>query len=308
MRQEGLRVRSLTRTKRNGQRSVTGSRVAEPHVGSKGLKQIGVTALSVLLTVILLSAAAVPALAAEKTQPRVCSTFEELSNYLLDQLGDREPYISVTIPDSMPGADVSGIDLIWKVLESDSGFIRWGYKGGTVRISKRAGATTLEYNINYYSTKEQDSAARAFADDVTAKWNTDKLTDREKVDMLRVYISTYWRYDESLVNKTAYSVLTTGSGTCLGFVLACQLMLDSMDIPSQTVHGSFLGIDDYHIMLLVKLGEWWYTLDPSDLAREKPLNVSYLRQSYREFFTPKAEYLTDSFRSAHPMNESDLAD
>ena len=146
-----------------------------------------------------------------------------------------------------------------------------------------------------------DDNARNLAAVIVAKLNSGDLTDREKIDSLRAYISAYWRYDESLENMTAYSMLTARKGTCLGMVLACQLLLDSMDIPSQTVHGKLSGGNDCHIMLLVESGGWWYTLDPSDLAREKPQNESYLRQSYIDRFTPNAEYLTDSFIKAHPM-------
>ena len=262
--------------------------------------------LSALLAVVLMLSIAVSARAADTTQPRVFTTSEELTDYMLQQFKDREQYVNVTIPNTLPEANIGHMDLFRHVLDNDNGFIRWGYKGGTAKIIKRAGYTTFEYRISYLTTKEDDDYARRLASVIVNQWGVEDMTDRYKVHRLRAYVSANWRYDETLENNTAYSMLTNRSGTCLGLATACQLLLDSMGIPSQTVHGRFAGVDSSHILLLVKLGNWWCTFDPSELARDIPLEASYLQQNYRKLFTPEAEYLTEAFRSAHPMNPGDL--
>jgi len=264
-------------------------------------------ALSVFLAVVLVLIVAIPGEATGVSQPQYCSNLEELTSYMLEQLGAREQFISVTIPDTMPEATANNPELFMQILRSDYGFVRWGYQGGAVRVSKKSGNTTFEYMIRYYTTKEQDDNARSLAAEIVDGWDLDGLTDRKKVDMLRDYVSDSWRYDESLENRSADSTLATGIGTCLGQVLASQLILDELGIASQTVHGVIKGNVDEHILLLVNLGKWWYTFDPSDFSRDDPLISAYLRQSYRGTFMPEAEYLTDSFKSAHPMSQSDLS-
>ena len=262
--------------------------------------------LSVILAIVLVFSVSMPALAAEKAYPAIFETSEGLIDYMLGQLREKKPVITVTMLNTIPEADIGSADLFKEALRNDNGFIRWGYKSGSVRITKRSETTTYEYRINYHSTKAQDNAARKLANAVVDKWEVEKLTDFEKMDKIKSYISDNWRYDDTLESMTAHSTLTSGTATCLGFTMAGQLLLDSMGIPSQTVHGRVSGVDAHHIILLVKLGDWWYTFDPSELAREKPVNTSYLQQSYRSIFTPEAEYLTDAFRNAYPMNQNDL--
>ena len=257
--------------------------------------------LSAILAIVIVLTVAVPSLAAGTTQPKYCGTSEELSDYMLSQLGNRVENISVTIPNTLSEADFTNTGIFRQVLRKDNGSIRWGYKGGTVQIEKHSGYTTYNYIVQYYSTKDQDDAARKYADEVVAKLGCEGLSDVQKVQKLREFVTTNWRYDKTLKNMTAHSTMKNKSGTCLGLVLASQLMLESMGIQTQTVHGKYSGSNAYHIILLVKLNGWWYTFDPSELAREKPIFTSHLRAEYINRFTPEAEYLTDSFRKTYPM-------
>ena len=258
--------------------------------------------ITAVLVIIVILSSAISTTALDTTYSHECITSEELVSYVLEQLGNREPNFTVTIPDSLPEASLSNSELFWDILRQDNGFIRWGYKGGIVRIMKSPGYISYEYNIEYYATKEEDDFSRSFATDIVAEWNIEELTDFEKIEMLAGYITENWRYDESLESMTAYTTMTTGEGTCLGQVMASMLILDNLGLRSQTIHGMFTGIDGTHIMLLVELGDWWYTFDPSDLSRETPSYASYLKSSYRAMFTPKPEYLTEAFLTIHPMD------
>ena len=231
-----------------------------------------------------------------------CKSSSELAGYLLDNLALREVHISVSIPNSLPEASMNIVDLIYGVLAMDSGFTRWGFESASVSRKKNSDNTTLIFKVSYFTTLEEDNAARSAAAAIVKEMELGKkLSDRDKVEILRAFITNNWRYDKSLENFTANSTFSSGKGTCLGFALASQLILDEMGILSQTVHGKVDGIQGTHIMLLVKLGDYWHTFDPTELANDNPVPLAYLGQCFPANFSPDKEYLTSAFMANFPM-------
>jgi len=260
--------------------------------------------VSLVLLIILVLVVAMPTSAMGPPTPRACCTSGELSEYVTRLLREREEHISVSIPKALPEAGMGGLELLQQILREDSGFVRWGCKGEAVKKTIWEDTVTLEYVIKYRTTKEMDQLARDMAGEIAAGWEVRNLSDRDKVEILREYISNNWRYDNTLKNMTAYDALEKGSATCLGLALASQAILDEMGIRSQTVHGTIKQTNTLHIRLLVKLGDWWYTLDPTALARENPDLSSYLKPTHGTAFAPDKEYLADSFRQAHPTSNA----
>jgi len=270
------------------------------------MKFIRNTARFVMLTISIFLPMIVPALAANTVQAQICSTSNELVSYVLRMVGDREGTIGLSVPNTLPEADMGSEDLLRHILRQDSGFIRWGHKGGTATKITAGGYTTFTYKLTYHTTKEQDEAARRLASSIVGKWTVKNLPDREKMDKLKEYITANWRYDAVLDNMTAYPTLISGKGTCLGLVLACQLLLDDMGIPSQTIHGRLIKTGALHIKLLVRLEDWWYIFDPTELAQDIPGLSAYLKSTHVEWMVLNDEYLTESFQASRPMSLADL--
>ena len=263
-------------------------------------------AISMIISISFALYAAVPAFAAETAKTRVCSTSEEIAGYILKMAGNREKNISVAIPRSLPEAGMRGLSLLTHVLAQDRGSTRWSYRNVAVKTSRNSKYTTFSYTLTYRATKQQDDAARRIAANMVDRWKIDGMTGREKMDKLKAYIRANWRYDTTYKNNSAYPTLKSGKGTCLGFVMACQMLLDEMGIPSQTIHGRANKTGELHIRLLVKLGKWWYTFDPTDLAVDTPDLSAYLKSNHIKPFVPDSEYLAKSFRLSFPMNPGDL--
>ena len=249
----------------------------------------------------------VPALAAQAVQPHTCDTSKELISYILMMAKDREQRFTISVPNTLPESDMDGAELLRHAFTHDNGFIRWGYKNAGVAKKTDSEYTTFTFKMGYRTTKEQDEEARRLAIKTVEEWNVGNLSDLEKMYRLQKHISANWRYDTTLENMTAYTTLTSSEGTCLGLVMACQILLSEMGIASQTVHGWLVDTDILHIQLLVKLGDWWYTFDPTELAKDKPTFSAYIKNNYAEWIIPTGEYLTESFRSAHPMNPGVLS-
>lgn len=252
-----------------------------------------------LMILAISSLRASPALAAKT---RYCDTSTELTAYVLQMTGDREAYITVSVPNGLPEADMSGYDLLKSILKLDRGYIRWNHRRTAyTKIKSDPSTTTFAYELWYHSTKEQDKEARGSAQAKVSKMNIQDLSDAEKIDRLRAYISENWRYDVTLKNITALQTLKSGKGTCLGLSMASQLLLDAMGVESQGIQGKIAKTGEIHLGLLVKLDQMWYTFDPTDLAQERPRMERYLKNSYDGTFIPNEEFLTESFQRAHPM-------
>ncbi|MCL2814095.1 MAG: transglutaminase-like domain-containing protein [Oscillospiraceae bacterium] len=262
-----------------------------------------ITILTLILSVTL-PVAAKPAKPAQ-IQIKFCETSEELSEYILQLVAQREEYISVAVPRSLAEADMTANELLRRILRQDNGYNRWNHKGGTVKKTIKSEHVIFEYKLTYRITQPQDAAARKLASGVIEKWDLKNLSDREKIGMVKTHISANWRYDETLANMNAYYTMTKKTGTCLGLTMATQLLLDEMGIQSHTVHGKLAKTGVVHIRLLVKLDNLWYTLDPTPLASGNPDLSAYLKQEHGKEFIPDDEYLTDEFRNSHPMTPGD---
>ena len=261
-----------------------------------------------LIAALLLSVPApTPAAAAEAPPLYICDASEEFTEIILRLVGERKEYFRIALPKTLPEANGKGTEQLKSILQKDSGMIRWGHRGTGVKKIKINDYVVFDYVLTYHTTQEQDDAARKLAAGIVSNGDLRDLSDREKVEWVGRYISDHWRYDDTLNNRTAYAALRSQKGTCLGLTSACQFLLNEMDIPSQTVHGKLTQTNQLHIRLLVKQGDWWYVLDPTHIAREKPDLSVFLKTSHGKQFVPETEYLTASFRRIHPMSAEDLS-
>ena len=271
------------------------------------MKSIRKAALSAFLAISVILSTNVPAFAEQNVAPYFCNTSEELAIYVLKIVEERKQDLIVKIPNYLPEADMGSFELLKHIYKQDSGFIRWGHGGTAFSKARDKKNTTFNFTMFYRTTKEQDDAAIILAAEMVEKWKVGNLSEREKINKLKSYISANWRYDMTLENLSAYPTMVNRKGTCLGFVMACQLLLNEMGIPSQTIHGKFERSKETHIRMLVKLGNLWYTFDPTGLASDAPDLSAHLKSSYTGSFIPDSEYLTEEFRRGHPMNRGDLA-
>ena len=261
------------------------------------------TLTTIILVLTLLFAATVPSLASG-TNSSILYTTDEIVEYVLSMAGERESVISFTLPNDLPEASMDSADLYRYIFSQCSGFTRWGCKGAAIdRKTGDNGFTTITYMIQYRSTTEQDNTARGLVTSEVAKWGVEELSELQKIEALTNYFSQNLRYDETLENITAYSTLTEKKGTCLGLTVAAQLFLDEMGVPSQTIHGNMKDKGTLHIWLIVKIGDWWYTIDPTWLAHSEPDLSLHLKDSHGDDRQPADEYLTQDFRLTFPMKE-----
>jgi hypothetical protein len=167
---------------------------------------------------------------------------------------------------------------------------------------------TFRIQAVYWSTAEEDAAARIIAAAIAGRWKESGLSGRQQVESLIDYIAANWRYDDTYTNLTAYSTFTDHTGVCLGMVMGCQLILDELGIPSKAVNGKVISAKMLHIVLLVKIDGFWYSFDPVAYAGRKPAPGTRLNDHFADYFTPDPKFVTEAFRKAYPMNESDLID
>ena len=244
---------------------------------------------------------------ARTEQACVCLTMESVTECILKHVGNRENYFSVSVPCYLPQAELDCGKLLFDSLDQDSGFIRWGFEDAIATSVKEGANITYKYWMNYRTTLEYDNAAKNIASQITEKWNVEGLSDLQKLDMLKSYISANWRYDDLHKNIFAYPTLSEQKGSCLGLTMASQLILNNIDVNSRTVYGTLNDSGVPHILLLVKLDNLWCTFDPTELAREYPGTSAYLKNYYADYFTPDTMYLEESFRKSYPMTENDVS-
>ena len=273
----------------------------------KFMKRIIKLFLPVMLITSLLMTITAQAMADETQpgQPHICMTSESITEGILKHIGNRDGHFTVSLSSELPQAGADCAELLFYALNQDSGFARWGFKSARASRANEGAFIAYKYWVTYRTTLEDDNAAKNLAASLVKNWDISDLSNRQKADLLRSYITAHWRYDETLKNDTAYPALSENKGSCLGFVMASQLVFENMNVKSRAVKGIENNTATPHILLLVKLDDLWYTFDPTELAREKPGMSSYLKSSYADYFTPDAMYTSASFRHEYPMIESD---
>lgn len=108
----------------------------------------------------------------------------------------------------------------------------------------------------------------AAVDKVLAKFITDDMTDREKVEAIYVWSRTHFRYgghtDTTDYVQSAYQFLKSGTGDCFGYSALLKLMLGRLNIPTMDVKKvKNYATDSNHYWQLVSVdgGKTWYHCD-----------------------------------------------
>ena len=119
---------------------------------------------------------------------------------------------------------------------------------------------TLTYQVEYYTTQEQEIAFEAKLKEVVNGLNVSGMTDLEKVRAAYDYVCKNVSYDESAANCfSAYGALIDGKAVCQGYALLLMRMLQAMEIKAEVVFGEAKSVN--HMWNVVYLDGANYLLD-----------------------------------------------
>ncbi len=190
-----------------------------------------------------------------------------------------------------------------------------------------SGSITITFDENYenylmaipiyvtvYTDYDQEEELTAAVDSLLAEIIDDGMTDYEKIRAIYDYMTANIVYDyEHLSNNsyklqyTAYAALVNKTSVCQGYAnlfyrLALECGIDTRIITGQANGGG-------HAWNIVKLGSKYYLVDATWDASyaQAGYDYEYFLKPEFEDHTTDDEYLSNEFKAAYPMSETEYA-
>ncbi|WP_051542162.1 transglutaminase domain-containing protein [Clostridium lundense] len=143
-------------------------------------------------------------------------------------------------------------DYLANSIKSYSG--RWqGYDGNI----------SLQLNMEYRTTKDQENFVDSKVDSILSSIITPSMTQDKKEKAIHDYIVSHVVYDRSLTKFTAYEALYSGETVCQGYAMLAYKMLNKVGVETRIVVGQANNgsSTENHAWNLVNLNGKWYQMD-----------------------------------------------
>ena len=153
---------------------------------------------------------------------------------------------------------------------TEGDYLKWVYGGYKVTInsitSNGYSYLTFTYNMNYYTTAQQEAKLDSEVTKLLNKLNLYSASDYEKICGIYDYICANIVYDYDNLSDTsyklkytAYAALINKKAVCQGYALLLYRLALSLGVDCRLVSG--LGNGGAHGWNIVKLGDYYYCLD-----------------------------------------------
>ncbi|CCY07721.1 uncharacterized protein BN756_00985 [Coprobacillus sp. CAG:698] len=148
-----------------------------------------------------------------------------------------------------------------------------------ITYSSRYPKEDYEKNLEIYNKKIEE---------ITSQINSEYETI-DKVQWVSEYICLNYEYDNSLTNRDVLSMLEDKKGVCTSYALLFKGIMDKLNIPCEVIigktengYGPYYNLDG-HAWNLVKIGLFWYHIDPTWMDQGSKINYDYYLKSSSSF-------------------------
>ncbi len=194
-------------------------------------------------------------------------------------------------------------------------YLKWQCGDSSISIQYTLAGDTcslvITYSQTYYTTAEQEREFTDRLEEVMEELALDSLeTDEQRIRSIYDYICEHVTYDrehledETYTRKyTAYAALIDGTSVCQGYATLFYRMALSAGFDARLITGT--GSDGEHGWDIVKLGEYYYNVDPTWDAGRSEYRFFLRCDDNFEDHVRSDEYRTEAFCAAYPMSPSD---
>ncbi len=237
----------------------------------------------------------------DDNEPEYADTLEEAAEHLRRQLKDwdAQAVVYLQLPRFDEGNAEKLNEQLGKVIDDvfdlavvhtgnakEGDYLSHQYDGWTAGV-RYSGAfdksyLTIEYNMAYYTTKNQEKDLDKAVKDLLKALDLDDATDYQKVKGVYDWLCQNVTYDEENLNDpnylrkhSAYAAIVDRTAVCQGYATAMYRLLLELNVDVRYVGG--IGNGGPHGWNIVKLGQKYYNLDATwDAQRvQSPYNLSY---------------------------------
>ena len=218
-------------------------------------------------------------------------TINEAVSYVQNQLKGLNNEFEVTLEAPYSDYEMMGDWLLSQacsdsVIQYDNADYIWFNIAGYNIVEGSEGKYSLKYYMNYYNTKEQESQAKLFAEQLATDLNLSALTPANAIKAVYDWIAVNCDYDGSLKEQTWYrptgtsvnnivrnglwDVLVNKKAVCQGFSRAVYYMVNKFITPCRIIQGNVWNNQGlyYHSWNICEIENLWYNLDATSAVHQ----------------------------------------
>lgn len=233
-------------------------------------KIVSLVTTFVLASSVMLMGSPAPVLADGETAASVA----DLQKYIAADMINRDSSFTLHYTgDTLPVmTDLTNIFL--QAAGSDD-YLSLAWKKMSYTYSYQTDQLAIHFTLDYHTTKEEEEYVDSRVKQLIAKLITPKMNDLSKETAIHKWIVQNVKYDYSLKQNTAYTALTAGRTTCMGYAMLMKKMLQEAGLEAKILTGYYP--EGYHAWNMVKIDTTWYYLDVTAnwaLGETSPQNMT----------------------------------
>lgn len=157
---------------------------------------------------------------------------------------------------------LANVGAVTKQAEESDGYLHLSWTSIKYRVAGVVGKVSINFTVEYRTTKEQEDFVTAQVKQIVPTIVTDTMSGFEKEKAIHDWILKNVSYDDELIQRTAYTALTTGKTVCSGYAMLAEKMLTEAGVKSIIVTGSIPGA--LHAWNMVEIDGNWYQFDATN--------------------------------------------
>ena len=230
------------------------------------------------------------------SQEAVSATEDEVAAQMRGYIKGRTATFTVDTPQNGFANTDIGAHLIYRACEEtgigDEGdYLRYSIQKYSCRVRTVGDTYNIEYNINYYTSAEEEAALTNELKGIMDKLSVDGLSDYNKIRMMYKYATENVSYSKDVSDPysySAYNAVFNRNAVCQGIAQLLYRMYTDSGISCRIIAGVSkdnlnAANNGHHVWLIVKLNGSYYLMDPTWDMKYNGAYFSYFLKGTGDF-------------------------
>lgn len=280
-------------------------------------------------------AAAAQPLSPQLSENTVYSSTDDAAAEIRECLKNRENVFSIILDNLAYPKETVSQTMLYKAFDetgsgSEGDYLRFSVKKFTCKIYISNYRYRLDYNIDYYTTTDEETLLSEKINGILSSLNTEGLSDYNKALLIYRYAVSNISYSADTSEPyayTAYGAVMNRSAVCQGVTQLLYRLYNDSGIPCRIIAGVARDPqnsenENSHVWLITKIDGKYYLSDPTWDLSAKNGDFRYFLKGSSTFddgthkdHIPQndngrtfPDYNSEEFLSAYPVFESDAAE
>lgn len=165
----------------------------------------------------------------------------------------------------------------------------------------------LTYDPTYFTNAAQERELTAAVNDLLEEFGfTTQTTEKEKANVIYQWLCDNVDYDYTspgYLKHSAYAAMVNKTAVCQGYAVLFYRLAEEAGLDARVIIGVATQSGELHGWNIARIGDYYYYLDSTWDANERPQNYRYYLRGENDFYghTNDAQYESKQFRARYPI-------